>query len=184
MTVSFTLNGVPTSINLANTARLSDALRNEANCLDVKVGCNAGDCGLCSVLVDGEVACACLVPLGQVANAKVETLRGLMTPGMLVAATPLLRTDPQPTECAAQEALGGVLCRCTGYRKILSAVCDQGGSPAEPRGAVGQSPQRLDGLPKVDGSERFGDDVAPADAWVLKVIRSPHHRARFNPAIL
>jgi len=204
MAISFTLNGTALTLNSEPTARLSDALRDEAHCLDVKVGCSAGDCGLCTVLLDGAAVCACLTPLVQVADKHVDTLTGLMEsdpitqslssaflsygaaqcgvciPGMLVAATPLLRQNVKPTEQEAQDALGGVLCRCTGYRKILSAVCRLQAKTTEPHSMVGASPVRIDGAAKVAGTERFGDDVAPDNALVLKVIRSPYHRARFS----
>lgn len=216
MSIDFELNGQSISIDLPASHRLSDALREHADCRDVKVGCNAGDCGLCSVLLDDEVVCACLVPLNQVAGRRIDTLKGLMdsepvtqkladsflrhgaaqcgicTPGLLVAATPLLRANKAPCEQAVKDALGGVLCRCTGYRKILDAVCNTpqtqtaslGPSPSQSKGEsdghVGASPVRVDGLAKVSGTERFGDDVAPDGALVLKVVRSPYHRARFS----
>ena len=208
MSIDFTLNGESVSIDLPAAHRLSDALREKADCRDVKVGCNAGDCGLCSVLLDDEVVCACLVPLSQVSGRRIDTLTGLMhsepitkkladsflrhgaaqcgicTPGLLVSATPLLRLNKAPSEQAAKDALGGVLCRCTGYRKILDAVCDT--TPSEKfstnqcEGHIGESPMRVDGQRKVFGTERFGDDVAPEGALVLKVVRSPYHRARFS----
>ncbi len=222
MSIDFRINGQAVEVSVPSTTRLSDVLRDHLECRDVKVGCNAGDCGLCSVLVDGDVACACLVPVGQVAGCDVETVAGLIqsepvtqrladaflthgaaqcgvcTPGLLVSATPLLREDSQPSEQAAKDALGGVLCRCTGYRKILSAVCqsqcaETPGTETPANSAmnsanvyvnadaiVGQSPLRVDGRNKVFGTEKFGDDVAPADALVLKVIRSPTHRTRFT----
>ena len=211
MSIEFELNGQSVSINLPAAHRLSDALREHAGCTDVKVGCNAGDCGLCSVLLNDEVVCACLVPLSQVAGRRIDTLTGLMssepvtkklaesflhhgaaqcgicTPGLLVSATPLLRYNNVPSEQEVKDALGGVLCRCTGYRKILDAVCtanasdikDAAKSLLESEGHVGDSPVRVDGQSKVSGTEQFGDDVAPEDALVLRVVRSPFHRARF-----
>src|SRR5690606_32284417 len=116
-------------------------------------------------------------------------------------------TDPRPTEAAVQDGLGGVLCRCTGYRKIVSAVMDAwrfgpdgphgaahegdvGKAPAQPAAplgldfrmpasgrAVGGSPVRLDGCKKVTGAEKFGSDGFPADALAVAVIRAPYHRA-------
>ena len=206
--IAFTLNGTDMSLAAAPTTRLSDMLRNSAGARDVKVGCNAGDCGACTVLLDGEPVCACITAAGQAQGRKVETQAGLVgadedalrlaqafqrhqaaqcgicTPGMMVSAVALLRSGEELTEDKVADALGGVLCRCTGYRKIIAAVLDAGGgapandAPAD--GAVGAPVARLDGWPKVSGAELFGDDVAPADALTLRVIRSPFHRAGFT----
>jgi CO/xanthine dehydrogenase Mo-binding subunit/aerobic-type carbon monoxide dehydrogenase small subunit (CoxS/CutS family) len=206
--ILFTLNGRPARYAGPPTRRLSQALRENLGRRDVKVGCNAGDCGACTVLIDGAAVCACMVPAGRIKGARVETLAGLgagdplmarlqsaflrhgaaqcgiCTPGMLVSAIALLRVDPQPSEDAVMEALAGVLCRCTGYRKIVRAVREahrtKDDFPEPPAGkAVGAGVVRLDGRAKVEGSEKFGDDVAPADALCVRVIRSPHHHARF-----
>ena len=126
--------------------RLSSVLRDELGLTGTKVGCDAGDCGACTVLLDGEPVCACLVPAAQVAGRSVRTVEGLAdgklsalqaafldhgaaqcgicTPGLLVAATALLEHNPRPDETEVEDALGGVLCRCTGYRKIIAAVLD------------------------------------------------------------
>ncbi|MFK7890055.1 MAG: molybdopterin-dependent oxidoreductase [Granulosicoccus sp.] len=225
----FKLNGREVSTT-TSTERLSDFLRSSERCLDVKVGCNAGDCGACSVLVDGKLICSCLTALSQVGGKTVETVSGLSetdhlmrqlqqsflmsgaaqcgicTPGMLVSAVALLREHPAPTEEQVQDALCGVLCRCTGYRKIISAVMnavnvgedwlhnkpsvvsespddledrDQDG-PAASIATTGQSIVRLDGDVKVLGTDRFGDDTDEVFARELRVIRSPYHRARFS----
>ena len=203
----FILNGRPVSVDAAPGERLSASLRDRLGAGDVKIGCNAGDCGACTVLVDGVAHCACLMPTARADGARVETLAGLAqsdavtqrladsfhahqaaqcgicTPGMMVSAVALLRDVPSPDAAQVEDALGGVLCRCTGYRKIVDAVVAAGAGalPAPVTdGAVGGAIARLDGRPKVDGTERFGDDVAPADALVLRVIRSPHHHARIS----
>ena len=204
----FRLNGASVAVSAPPGERLSQSLRERLGSRDVKIGCNAGDCGACTVLVDGAPVCACLMPTARVAGASVETQAGLVahdplaqrladsfhahqaaqcgicTPGMMVAAMALLRAVPSPTAAQVEDALGGVLCRCTGYRKIIDAVVDAGvgGMPPQPpsTGDVGQAIARLDGRPKLDGRERFGDDIAPADTLVLRVIRSPHHHARFR----
>ena len=202
--VTFHLNGTQVTVTASPMERLSHALRERAQATDVKVGCDAGDCGACTVLVDGLPVCACTTALGQVEGARIETQAGLVandatgkalaaafqrnqaaqcgicTPGMMVAAIALLRETPEPTEQEVRDALGGVLCRCTGYRKIIDAVMDADGTSGVAPGGVGTAMARIDGLAKVSGTERFGDDVAPAGALVVRVIRSPYHRAAFE----
>jgi CO/xanthine dehydrogenase Mo-binding subunit/aerobic-type carbon monoxide dehydrogenase small subunit (CoxS/CutS family) len=204
------VNGQDTLMRSPPQSRLSDALRDELGLIGTKVGCQAGDCGACTVLLDGRQVCACLVAVGQCAGRAVTTVEGLAdadgrlsalqrafvdagasqcgicTPGMLMAASDTLRRHPHPTEQQVLDGLGGVLCRCTGYRKIVEAVIAVGATGAigdpEPisRGAaVGARMPRLDALGKVTGRERFGADAAPADAMWLRVIRSPHPHARF-----
>jgi aldehyde oxidoreductase len=202
----FTLNGRPVAANPETGERLSETLRERLGARDVKVGCDAGDCGACTVLIDGAPVCSCLTPTQQAEGCRVETLAGLIetdplaqtlavsfqnrqaaqcgfcTPGMMVSALALLRADPHPGESAVKDALGGVLCRCTGYRKIVEAVMETGRNPA-PRtgsGRVGSAIARLDGMPKVTGAEAYGDDIAPPGALVIEVIRSPFPRAGFH----
>ena len=110
---------------------------------------------------------------------------GICTPGMLVAAVALLSRNERPSETEVLDAIGGVLCRCTGYRKIIAAILDVA-NEAQPEvlpeggGAIGARIRRLDGLKKVRGADIFGADEAPADALVLKAVRSPYHRAAFT----
>ncbi|HSF65053.1 MAG TPA: molybdopterin cofactor-binding domain-containing protein [Paracoccaceae bacterium] len=203
MTVRLTLNGAPVTLDAPPARRLSEVLREVAGLRGTKVGCDAGDCGACTVLVEGAAQCACLTPVARVEGCAVDTVEsndpllarlraaflrhgaaqcGICTPGMLMAALPLLRENPRPTEEQAADALGGVLCRCTGYRKILAAVCDAGdASPApmpEAGAAVGASPERLDGAAKVAG-DSFGADEWVPGGLVLRAVRSPHPHADF-----
>ncbi len=109
---------------------------------------------------------------------------GICTPGMLMAASDLLARETRPSEAMVMDALGGVLCRCTGYRKIVEAVLDvvgDGVSAAPTAGAaVGARIAKLDGVAKLTGAERYGADSAPGDALFLRAVRSPHASARFT----
>ncbi|MER9053617.1 molybdopterin cofactor-binding domain-containing protein [Mesorhizobium sp. M0213] len=207
--IAFEVNGAAVSVCVPPVRRLSAVLRDELRLTGTKIGCDAGDCGACTVLVDGEPVCACLMPAASASGTVVTTVEGLAngrlsalqasflshgaaqcgacTPGLLVAATALLDRTPCPSEAETQDALGGVLCRCTGYRKIVTAVMDawrhaDGLDPRMPSSghAVGSSPIRVDGLPKVTGDEKFGGDSFPADALSVLVVRSPHYRAAFT----
>jgi CO/xanthine dehydrogenase Mo-binding subunit/aerobic-type carbon monoxide dehydrogenase small subunit (CoxS/CutS family) len=206
--IRFEVNGRPVSVQGSPARRLTQVLRDDLGLTGTKVGCDAGDCGACTVLIDGEQACACLTAAGQVHGAHVTTVEGLAedgrlnrlqraflahgaaqcgicTPGMLMAATDLLSRNAAPTRTEVEDALGGVLCRCTGYRKIVDAVLAAASgvvdAPAPPAGAaVGARLARLDGPPKLTGAEAYGADRAPAGCLSLRIIRSPHPRARFR----
>jgi len=207
--LSLLLNGELLPVHSDPRSRLSQVLREEFHLTGTKVGCDAGDCGACTVLVNGQPVCACLTAVGQLDGAKIETIEGLRhtsevfdrlqksflrhgaaqcgicTPGMLVSSVALLKEISNPDETQVMDALGGVLCRCTGYRKIVHAVLDAHHAVAPHAaiiegGPVGQRVARLDGRKKVLGEEVFGADDWPADCLVLRVVRSPHHRAQFS----
>ena len=139
------LNGHPADVAAHPMARLLDVLREECGLTGTKEGCGEGECGACTVLVDGEPVCSCLVPVAQVEGAEVLTIEGLgddhplqhlfmdevgaqcgiCTPGMIMAALPLLDTHNHARPLALETirtALGGNLCRCTGYANIKKAV--------------------------------------------------------------
>jgi CO/xanthine dehydrogenase Mo-binding subunit/aerobic-type carbon monoxide dehydrogenase small subunit (CoxS/CutS family) len=201
--VLVTLNGAPARLAGPASERLSYALRERCGLAGVKVGCNAGDCGACTVLIDGEPVCACLTTVGQVEGRRIETIEGLSdadplvaglrksfhaegaaqcgicTPAALLAAVALLRRNPRPAEPEIHDALGGVLCRCTGYRAIVEAVA-KAATPGEAEGgAVGRRLPRLDGARKLTGAEIFGADEFPSDALTARVVRCPHAHASF-----
>ena len=137
------VNGRAVEVTSDPGRRLSDVLREELGLRGTKVGCDAGDCGACTVLLDGAPVCACLTPLGRALGREVVTVEGplaeglraaflrhgaaqcgICTPGMLMAASALLSRVARPSRGEVEEALGGVLCRCTGYAKIVDAVME------------------------------------------------------------
>ncbi len=187
--------------------RLSDVLRDDLGLTGTKIGCNAGDCGACTVLLDGKQVCSCLTAVAQANGHELTTVEGLgghevlsglqrafhkhgaaqcgiCTPGMLIAAADLLSRNKQPSADQVKDALGGVLCRCTGYQKIIEAVLDAASAEFPPSpaagAAVGARVAKIDGVPKLTGAEQYGADAIPADALWLRVLRSPHHHASFE----
>ncbi len=206
--ISFLLNGKSVTSMARPTTRVSDVLRGDFGLKGTKVGCNAGDCGACTILLDDEPVCSCLVALGQIDGQSVTSVEGLhqsgvierlqqsflahgaaqcgiCTPGMLVSAAHLLASTPQPNRAEVEDALGGVLCRCTGYSKIIDAVMQahsQLPQPMKPDAGnnVGSSIQHLDGVAKVQAGLAYGADKVPANALLVRVIRSPHHYADFE----
>ena len=147
-TYRFTLDAAAVEVDVPGSRRLLDVLREDLALTGTKEGCGEGECGACTVLIDGEAACSCLVPICQVEGAKVETVErlagqrtlsplasalvetggtqcGICTPGFLVAAHAFLSSLPAgrtPTDSQIRTALAGNLCRCTGYQKIVEAV--------------------------------------------------------------
>jgi carbon-monoxide dehydrogenase small subunit len=153
--VSTTINGDRTEFVCEPDETLLDVLRNRLGLTGTKEGCGTGDCGACSVTVDGRLVCSCLVLGAEAEGRKVETVEGMAhgaelhplqrkfiehaalqcgvcTPGFLVAAKALLEKNPDPTEEEIRFGLAGNLCRCTGYDKIVRAVQD---AATEMRGA-------------------------------------------------
>jgi aerobic-type carbon monoxide dehydrogenase small subunit (CoxS/CutS family) len=204
--IAFTLNGAPRAGRGADPfAPLSDTLREGLGLTGTKVGCDAGDCGACTVLMDGAQVCACLVrPRRRKARAitTVEAAGPAARPaarrlprawrgavrhlhaGDDHGRADLLRRDAAPDRAAVEDALGGVLCRCTGYLKIVDAVLDAAPTAAwrhAGRRRRGRRRRRAAGRRaegRGDGTLRRG--CAPADALWLRVVRSPHAHARFT----
>lgn len=176
------------------TQRLSDVIRTAAGLSGTKVGCNAGDCGACTVLIDGRQACACLVATGQCRGMRIETVEslahhdgtlsrlqqafvdhgaaqcGICTPGMLMAATDTLRRHPHPTEAQVLDGLAGVLCRCTGYRKIVEAVLAAADSEADPRFTAARAERPLVAAAGAAiAGESAGPGAAPGSLSIAQV---------------
>ena len=151
-----TVNGVRHTLRVHPMRRLLDLLREELRLTGTKEGCGEGECGACSVFIDGELVNSCLVPVLQVEGAEIKTIEGvaggaqlsavqeafiacggaqcgICTPGMVLAAVSLLTEKPQPTDADIRHGLAGNLCRCTGYMKIFDAVvraCERTGGTA------------------------------------------------------
>lgn len=144
-TYRFTLNGKPAEVAGPPMARLLDVLRRDLGLTGSKEGCGEGECGACTVLLDHEAVCSCLIPLFQVEGASIITIEGISptdkvtelqrvfaneggaqcgacTPGMIVTIKALLDRHPKPTRDQVREFVSGTLCRCTGYERIFRAV--------------------------------------------------------------
>jgi aerobic carbon-monoxide dehydrogenase small subunit len=143
--VSCIVNGEAAAFEAYPLTRLLDALRESLRLTGTKEGCGEGECGACSVMLDGELVNSCLVPVAQVQGSEIRTIEGvadgerlhavqramiecggaqcgICTPGMVLAAVSLLERTPRPTDADIREGLAGNLCRCTGYMKIFDAV--------------------------------------------------------------
>jgi len=156
--VSASVNGDPVEFLTDPGVTLLDALRDELGLTGSKEGCGSGDCGACSVILDGRLVCSCLVLAAEAQGRRIETIEGMAaggalhplqqkflehaalqcgfcTPGLLVAAKALLDANPDPSESETRYWLAGNLCRCTGYDKVIRAVMDAAGDLRQERSA-------------------------------------------------
>lgn len=227
--ISLTLNNQPHSLEVDPRCSLAAVLRDQLDLMGTKIGCEAGDCGACTVLLNNQQICACITPIGQCDGSSITTVEaardnavltqlqtsfltlgatqcGICTPGMLMSALALLQKkleQSEPRSLGQSEieiAIGGTLCRCTGYIKIIEAVAhaaaslnipvsdlrfdnnpvDIGQPESNTPPLVGQSLVRIDGLDKVNGHEKYAADTAPESAYWLRVVRSPYANATFE----
>jgi carbon-monoxide dehydrogenase small subunit len=145
MNIELKVNGESRKLDVFPMARLLDVLREQLQLTGTKEGCGEGECGACTVVLDGRIVNSCLVPVAQVNGAEITTIEGvahddqlhavqeafiqhggaqcgICTPGMVLSAIDLLKRNPQPTEDDIRAGLAGNLCRCTGYMKIFESV--------------------------------------------------------------
>ena len=213
--VSYHLNGEAVTADVPSKWSLVRHLRDDRRLTGAKIGCTPGDgdCGTCTVLVDGRPQRACLMEMAQVEGKRVETVEGLArngtlhpvqgafvrtgavqcgfcSPGFIMAAKALLDANPGPTTEEIREALSGVLCRCTGYVKVVQAVEDAAAFLAEGKwppvrtqvaqeteGVIGVAVSPKDGSPKVTGEARFADDIYLDGMIHCKLLFSEHPHA-------
>jgi carbon-monoxide dehydrogenase small subunit len=145
LSITLNINGQPRTLDAFPMARLLDVLREDLQLTGTKEGCGEGECGACTVILDGRIVNSCLVPVAQTNGANITTIEGvahedqlhnvqqafidhggaqcgICTPGMVLAAVDLLNRNPQPSEQDIRNGLAGNLCRCTGYMKIFESV--------------------------------------------------------------
>ena len=208
-----TINGRKISRNAKPHQRLLDFIRDDLNLTGNKEGCGAGECGTCSVFVDGTLMKSCLMPVAKAQGTTIETVEalaksgelsilqkafhktgasqcGYCIPGMVMAATAALRTNPFADREEIKERLGGNICRCTGYQKIFDAVelardVQNGTQSAaalledETEGAdfIGKNVRRIDTPSKVSGRLKYAGDMTMPGMLHVQVLRSPHAHA-------
>jgi nicotinate dehydrogenase large molybdopterin subunit len=209
-----TINGRKISRNAKPHQRLLDFVRDDLNLTGNKEGCGAGECGTCSVFVDGTLMKSCLLPVAKAQGTTIETVEalaktgelsvlqkafhktgasqcGYCIPGMVMAATAALRTNPFADREEIKERLGGNICRCTGYQKIFDAVelardVQNGTLPAaalledetEAGDFIGKNVWRIDTPSKVSGRLKYAGDMTMPGMLHVQVLRSPHAHAR------
>ena len=209
-----TVNGRKIARNAKPHQRLLDFLRDDLNLTGSKEGCGAGECGTCSVFVDGVLMKSCLLPVAKAQGAQIDTIEslaktgelsvlqqafhktgasqcGYCTPGMVMAATAALRSNPFADREEIKERLGGNICRCTGYQKIFDAIeiardVQNGRLPAsifaevEAEGGdyIGKDVRSIDAPGKVTGRLKYAGDMTMPGMLHVQVLRSPHPHAR------
>ncbi len=208
--LDFILNGRPIQIGIGGSETLLEVIREKAGLTGTKQGCGKGDCGACSVMVDGAVVNSCIFPAVKARGKQVMTIEGIGTldrphpiqvafaevgavqcgyciPGMVISTKCLLDKNPSPDVDEIKSALSGNLCRCTGYTKIVEGVQRavellKGRTfERETKGnPVGMRIGRLEGLEKATGCMKYGGDLSKEGVLSVKVLRSPHPHARIR----
>ena len=209
--IEMTINGKTIRTSAAPSMRLADFLRDELHLIGTKKGCNAGECGTCSVLIDGVLKKSCLIPIAKVNGASILTIEGIgpdgldiiqrcfikagavqcgyCTPGMVMAATAILKANRHPDQTEIRRGLGGNICRCTGYAKIIGAIelarDILNGDVSEDvlneeikdtAAVIGSCAHRVDGRGKVTGALEYAGDMEMPRMLHIHLVRStePH----------
>ena len=199
--VTFTLNGEQRSLKTAPDAMLAHLLRDELGLTGTKIGCNEGECGACTVLVDGQPVVSCLLPARKVHGREVLTIEGVAqgdelhpvqqafinhdavqcgycTPGMVLSSLALLKDIADPTPQEIKEGLGNNFCRCTGYKKIVEAVADAAAVMSSERQELAQlTLPRKDAVAQVTGREVYGSDMVMEGMLYAKIVWSEYPHA-------
>src|SRR5215813_7756629 len=205
-----TVNGLPHELLIPPSRSLADTLRYDLGLTGTKRACNEGECGSCSVLLDGEVVNSCLVPAIEAEGHEVTTIEGLATggrldpvqqafadnfasqcgyctPGMIMTAKALLAKNPHPSETEIRDGIRGNLCRCTGYAKIVQAISAAAGATTvttqdrpDAHVTVGRSLRRIDADEKVTGKAAYAYDMALPGMVYGEILRSPLAHARIT----
>ncbi|HLF14660.1 MAG TPA: molybdopterin cofactor-binding domain-containing protein, partial [Bacteroidota bacterium] len=192
-TIRLRVNGEERRLTVDAATTLSELLRGQFGLTGLKIGCDLGECGACTVLLDGKPVLSCITLAVTADGAAVTTIEGVAhggtlddvqrnflehgglqcgfcTPGMILSAKGLLGEQAHPDEDTVRHALAGNLCRCTGYQKIVNAVTG--------KSAAGGAPSKVDGVPQVTGAAQYTDDLALPRMIHGKILRSPHPHAR------
>ncbi|MFV0363102.1 MAG: molybdopterin-dependent oxidoreductase [Suipraeoptans sp.] len=213
--IEMKINGKKISKVVAPSMRLADFLREELHLIGTKKGCNAGECGTCSVLIDGLLKKSCLIPVIKVNNCEVLTIEGIgadgidiiqkcfikagavqcgyCTPGMIMTTTALLKENRHPDKVEIRRRLGGNVCRCTGYAKIIDAVelardilnNDKSKKRLEttaPKSGkiIGSSVERVDAKGKITGALEYAADMKMPRMLYIHLVRSKEVHAKIN----
>ena len=205
--IELKVNGKKICRNIAPSMRLADFLRDELHLIGTKKGCNAGECGTCSVLIDGVLKKSCLIPIAKVNHCEILTIEGIgvdglniiqkcfikagavqcgyCTPGMIMAATAILKENRHPDKVEIRRRLGGNICRCTGYAKIIEAIelardilnneksadCLNSVTP-DTNKIIGSCVQRVDARGKVTGALEYAGDMEMPRMLHIHLVRS------------
>ena len=204
--LTFILNSKETSVDVEPQEMLAHVLRDRLGFIGTKIGCGEGECGACTVLVDGKAVTSCIYPALKAQGRRVETIEGLAhegqlhaiqqafvqkaaaqcgycTPGMIMSAKALLDENPHPSREQIEAGISGNLCRCTGYEQIIQAIqLASGGGPPAPAqsaagGALGRSVPRVDIRTKVAGSRKYPQDFNMPGQLHAAVVWSQHAHA-------